>query len=194
MSHKKADYPSELAFQAAADALKCDINFIKAVAKVEAGPQGAFQDDGAPVILFERHKFRKHTGGKFDKSHPDLSNPKWGGYGRYSEQHAKLQRAAALDRDAALKSASWGLFQILGENYEQAGHATLQSFINAMYRSVDDHLAALVSFIQADARLVKAAREKDFTTFSRIYNGRDFEKTQHHTKMAAAFREFSANA
>ena len=187
----KADFPSEAAFQHAADALKCNVAAIKAIAKIEAGAYGAFLDSGEPVILFERHKFHRHTGGRFDKSHPDLSRKVGGGYGKVSEQHAKLARAAALDRDAALKSASWGLFQILGENFEQAGHSTLQSFINAMYRDVDDHLAALVCFIQADSRLLRAIRAEDFDTFARIYNGRDYWKSHYHTRMQAAFESFN---
>lgn len=187
----KLDHPSESAFEHAADALKCSVAAIKAVAAIEAGTVGAFLNTGEPVILFERHKFHRHTGGRFDRQYPDLSNEKPGGYGTVAEQHRKLARAVALDRTAALKSASWGLFQILGENYEQAGHATLQSFVNAMYRSADDHLAAFISLIQADGRLVKAIRARDFGTFARIYNGPGYAKHGYHTRMEAAFNRFN---
>jgi hypothetical protein len=105
---------SESESQAAAQKLNCDVAAVKAVAEVECGKYGAFLPTGDPVILFEHHKFSKFTGRKYDQTHPDISNRKSGGYGAVSEQHGKLARAAALDRDAALQSCSWGLFQVMG--------------------------------------------------------------------------------
>lgn len=184
----KADFPSDAAFAAAAWMLDCEEEAIRAVAEVEAGPHGAFLDDDAPVILFERHYFHRLTGGRWSAEHPDISNPKAGGYGRVSEQHGRLAKAAALDRDAALKSASWGLWQIMGANHKAAGHATIQAFINAMYRSVDDHLRAFVMFILADPRLLSAIRGRDWKAFARAYNGPGFARNSYDTKMAAAHR------
>lgn len=144
---------------------------MKAIAVVEAGPQGAFLQDGRPVILFERHLFHRLTDGRFD-SDSDISDARPGGYGAGGAwQHERLKSAALLDREAALKSCSWGLFQILGRNHEEAGFPILQRFINAMYRSADDHLRALVMFIRHDDRLVDAIRTKDWTSFARVYNG-----------------------
>lgn len=167
----KANYPSNEAFIAAAWMIDCDVAAIRAVARVEASSQGAFNSGGEPTILYERHLFHRLTQGRFDKSHPSLSNAVGGGYGKYSEQHAKLARAAKLDREAALKACSWGLFQILGQNHKLAGHHTVQSFVNAMYQNVDNHLRAFVFFIYADVRLLKAIREGDWLTFALAYNG-----------------------
>ncbi|NJM92326.1 MAG: N-acetylmuramidase family protein [Rhodospirillaceae bacterium] len=69
-----------------------------------------------PKILFERHIFHQRTNGKFDATHPDISHPKWGEYGKASAQYDRLGRAMALDRQAALESASWGLPQVMGFN------------------------------------------------------------------------------
>ena len=111
---------SESDFEAAASSLGVDVAAIKAVCEVEA-PRGGFQSNGEPTILFERHLFSRYTHGKWDASNPDISNPKPGGYGGTVAQHGRLQRAAKLDRQAALKATSWGKFQILGVNYGQAG-------------------------------------------------------------------------
>lgn len=161
---KLADY------QGAAAELGCEVEAVQAATQIEA-PRGGFQADGQPVILFERHHFSRLTGGKYDKTHPDISNPKRGGYGPSSAQHGRLARAAALSRTAALKSASWGKFQIMGSNHAAAGHPTLQGFINAMYASEQTQLAAFVAFIKADSRLLKAIRANDWHTFAEIYNG-----------------------
>lgn len=176
----KSDHPSELAYQSAAWLLRCEVRAIKAVAKVEVGPEGAFIDaTGEPVILYERHVFNRLTAGRhggyrapgLPGAYSLLSSSKPGGYGPVSVQHARLGAAVKLHKEAALKSCSWGLYQIMGENHKQAGYPVLQRFINAMYRGVDDHLRAFVMFIKADYRLVDAIREKDWGTFARIYNG-----------------------
>lgn len=180
-------------FRAAATSLGVPTAAIKAVAEIEA-PGAGFLETGEPRILFERHKFSRHTGGRYDSSHPDISNPHWGGYGKESDQHARLQRAARLDRDAAMKSASWGKFQILGENYAQAGFSTLQGFINAMYASEASQLKAFVNFIQADKRLHSALKSLDWRTFARIYNGPAYAANKYDTRLAAAFRKNSGVA
>lgn len=199
----KADFPSESALQSAADKIGCRVETIKAIAEVEAGPNGAFLDTGEPVILFEPHIFSRLTGGKFDgntvepkhldyrKIGPDwifISYPSWrpSRYGPVSVQHLRLQGAARFDRDAALKSCSWGLYQLMGFNHKRCGHKTIQSFVNAMYRSVDDHLEALVSFVLASPKMVKAIRERDAPTFARLYNGESYKKNEYDTRLIAA--------
>ena len=161
---------TEVDYQRASADLLCDVIAIKAVCNIEA-PRGFFNPDGTPVILFERHYFHRLTGGKYSKTHPSISNPKGGGYGKYSEQHKKLQLATELDREAALQSCSWGGFQIMGANYRKAGFQTLQAFVNAMYAGAEEHLDAFVAFIRADRRLVAAIRDHDWHTFAEIYNG-----------------------
>lgn len=177
-------------FDAAARSLGVSPAAIKAVSEIEA-PGPGFLPTGEPRILFERHKFHRHTGGRYDRAHPGISNPKWGGYGPESAQHFRLQQAAALDREAALKSASWGKFQILGENFKQAGFATLQGFINAMYASEADQLEAFVNFIRADKRLHAALKALDWKTFARIYNGPAYATNKYDTKLAAAYKRHS---
>lgn len=181
-------------YRRAAASLGCSVAAVVAVANVES-PRGPFLDDGRPSLLFERHKFHKHTRGRFSAAHPDISSSKPGGYGAEgAHQHARMERAAKLDRDAALKSASWGAFQILGENHEQAGHRTLQAFVNAMYRSASSQLDCFINFIRNDSRLLAAIRGLQWATFARIYNGPAYRDNDYDVKMAreyaAALKEF----
>jgi len=58
-------------------------------------------------ILFERHKFSRATSGRFDETHPGISNPVQGGYGAGgAHQYDRLAEAILLDREAALEGAS----------------------------------------------------------------------------------------
>ncbi len=204
---RKADFPSAEDFQAAAWLLKCDVAAIQAVAEVEAGPFGAFLQDEPgqpPVILFEPHIFHRLTKGKFagrkcpgaptDARWAVLSYPSWrpGWYGPGSVQHRRLHAAVQLSRSAALMSASWGLFQILGTNHAACGFPDIQRFVTAMYRSVEDHLRAFTMFIRHDKRLVDAIRSRDWATFARIYNGKSYARNKYDTRMAAAFRRLSS--
>ncbi len=182
---------SEDLYVEAASQLGCEVAAIKAVVKTEVDIRGAFDTSGRPTILFERHKFYKHTNGRFAQSDPDICNAVQGGYGRFSEQYPKLDRAIMLDRPAALKSASWGAFQILGENHVQAGHATVEAFVAAMKQSVAAQLKAFVAFVRGDGRLSTALRTRNWATFARIYNGPGYAKNQYDQHMRSNYQRFA---
>ncbi len=182
---------SEATYADMAARLQCEPAAIKAVVATEVAIRGPFDSQGRPTILFERHKFHNHTGGRFDKAHPDLSKPIYGGWGKFSEQYPKLDRAIALDRNAALKSASWGAFQILGENHVQAGHATVEGFVTAMKSGLLAQAEAFVAFVLADRRLLAALRQRNWATFARIYNGPKYKDNDYDGKMRANYQRFS---
>jgi hypothetical protein len=60
---------TEQDFERAAKRLRCEKAAIKAVANTESAGKG-FYADGFPVILFERHLFRKFTQGRYSKQFP----------------------------------------------------------------------------------------------------------------------------
>ena len=149
---------TEQRFKDSATRIGCSLSAIKAVAEVESGGNG-FLSTGEPVILFEPHIFWKRLKSrgidpaKLLANHPEYSDilyPTWkpGKYGPSSKQHSRLQRAQVINRDAALESASWGKFQILGMNWKLCGVQGLQEFINAMYSSEDEHLTLFVDYVR----------------------------------------------
>ncbi len=176
-------------YDRAASALGVDVPTIKAITEVEARGEG-FLRTGEPKILFEPHIFSRLTGGAYDKSHPDISYRQWkrGAYGPEDAQHEKLGKAARLDRDAAMQSASWGMFQIMGFNWKAAGFKSLQAFVNAMYRGVDGHLDALVGFVSNDPDMLRALQNRQWSAFARLYNGPGYKANRYDEKLAAAYR------
>lgn len=180
---------SEADYVQAAALLKCDVPSIKAVAEVESRGAG-FLKDGRPKILFERHKFRSATGGKYDKTHPDISNRQPGGYGAAGDhQWKRFDEAAALDRDAAISSCSWGKFQVMGFNFTVCGFATLEDFYAAMFKSEGEHLQAFCNFI-AGNNLGGALRKHQWATLAQGYNGKDYKINQYDVKLAAAYKKY----
>ncbi len=155
----------------AAKTLGCEVRAIKAVSSVEA-PHGGFLPDGRPTILFESHAFHKATNGQYDASHPGISTSSWvhnyGEGGAY--QYDRLEEAIALNRTAALSSASWGRYQIMGSNFTDAGYDTVEAFVADMCVSEAYQLDAFVAFLQ-NTGTDKALVAKDWREFARRYNG-----------------------
>lgn len=182
-------------FAAAAASLGCDVAAIKAVAQVEA-PKGGFAPDGRPTILFEGHIFYRETKGRFAASHPTLCFPKWDRrfYAKTQDgEHARLAEAMKLDRKAALRSASWGKFQIMGFNHVAAGYDYLDAFVAAMGLTERHQLDAFVGFLKSQ-KLDAALREGRWKDFARGYNGPRYAENQYDVKLAAAHARYAKEA
>lgn len=130
-----------------------------------------------PIILFERHKFHAMTDGAYDRSHPDISDPRWGGYGLQSLQYARLAAAFALAPTAALMACSWGAAQVLGQNHDRVGYSTVTDMVKAMVQSEERHLRAMTDFIDAEG-IAPKLRDRDWAGFARRYNGSAY--AEHH--------------
>src|SRR5579863_7318823 len=151
-----------------------------------------FLPDRRPPILYERHIFSRLTGGKFDDG--DISSPTRGGYGPSgAAQYDRLSRAIALNRDAALKSTSWGLAQIMGMNFGLAGFGGVEEMVTAMCDSEDSQLLAFGAFLKS-SKLDTALRIHDWTNFARGYNGSSFAENHYDTKLQEEFQKFSTGA
>ncbi len=184
MTLKLSDY------QRAAKELGVELAAVKSVVEVESRGQG-FLDSGEPVILFERHVFNRRLRNKgiIVRDKPDIVNPVAGGYKGGAEEHKRLQRAVEIHREAALESASWGLFQIMGYHWKALGYKSLQAFINEMYKDEAAHLDAFVKFIKVSPRIHRALKDKDWATFASGYNGPAYKRNRYDERLAAAYNK-----
>lgn len=180
-------------YEAAAARLNCEWEAVAAVAQVESGPLGAFTPEGKPVILFERHLFSRKTNSRFDQSNPSVSNRTAGGYPRsQADRWAQLTEAYALDPEAALQSASYGRFQVLGQNFPNLQMANAHDYVSKLARSEKDQLEAFEGFIRAN-NLADELQRKDWTGFASRYNGPGYAANQYDTKMAEAYARLKAD-
>jgi hypothetical protein len=151
-----------------------------------------FLPDRRPPILYERHILSRLTGGKFDDG--DISSPTPGGYGPSgAPQYDRLDRAIALDRNAALQSASWGLSQIMGMNFAMVGFGGVEEMVSAMCDSEDGQMLAFAAFLKS-SKLDTALQTHDWTTFARGYNGPNYARNQYDKKLQSQFEKFSTGA
>lgn len=189
---------TEKMFTDTAASLGIETEAIKAVAEVESGGDG-FLPTGHPKILFEPHVFwselkkrgidpTKITGAQ------DILYPVWGSkpYGKNSDQPNRLERAIKINKEAALSSASWGKFQIMGYNFELAGFITVDAFVAAMHIDEDQHLAAFANFIH-NKGLGVYLNPFDPEKFALGYNGKGYKKNHYDTKLAAAYQKFKSS-
>lgn len=190
---------SENQYKKSAEKIGCEVAAVKAVAAVESNGSG-FQSDGTPTILFEPHIFWKQLKAKGinpeellkkDPSLSDILYPVWGSkpYGKYSAQANRLERAVKINREAALMSASYGLFQIMGFNWKLCGVSSLQDFINAMYKNEDSHLDMFDDYI-VNSGLSDELKNKDWKGFAASYNGPLYRKNQYDVKLKNAYNKF----
>lgn len=161
---------------------------IHAVLDVEAAGTG-FDKQGRPKMLFEPHVFWRELGpgAKRDRAAREgLAYPRWkpGAYPR--DSYPRMAKALAIDEDAALRSASWGLPQMMGFNCKLAGYPTAKAMVEAFLDDEETHLAAMVRFIKATG-LGDELQRHDWKGFARGYNGPGFAKNGYDRKLAQAF-------
>jgi hypothetical protein len=148
--------------------------------------------DLRPQILYERHVFHRLTQGKFDDG--DISDPKPGGYGASgAHQYGRLAVAVAEDRTAALQSCSWGIGQIMGENYAMAGFPDVEQMVAAMSESEDRQLAAMGNFLMS-SRLNVPLQAHDWASFARGYNGANYAINRYDIRLNGEFQKYNAGA
>lgn len=190
---------TELQFQQAAKLLNCDPAVIKAVNQVESSGNG-FLKDGRPKILFEGHIFWKQLllagidPKPLQKANSDILYPVWNlatVRPLYKmDQYVRLEKAKKINENAALMSASWGAFQIMGFNYKLCNRASVQDFVTAQQDEYNQ-LQCFCNYIKS-THLDVNLQHLDWKGFARAYNGPDYLKNQYDTKLARAYNSFKA--
>jgi hypothetical protein len=186
---------------------------VKAVVSVESSGRGHLSD-GRAKILFEGHLFWKNlqNEGKtlaeveeLAKANPDILFKHWtrqhykGGLG----EHERLKRAKAIHPKAAVYSASWGLFQILGQNLEDniksRNYLNYEDFEKKQHENELYHFLDFLAFITTKSHKGKKLYEYiqgddesayNWAAFAYGYNGQGYKANKYDTKLAEAYAKF----
>lgn len=176
---------------------------IHALLEVETLGSG-FDKHDRPKMLFEPHKFYKHLSGKKRNQAVEqgLAYKDWGTKKYPSDSYPRLEKAMEIDSKAALLSASWGLGQIMGENYRMAGYDSVGAMVDAFKDDEENHLEAMVSFIKSagiddDLRRIEEKTQSgqrvtasDWIPVVRVYNGAGYAKNDYHNRAARAYNKW----
>jgi hypothetical protein len=172
---------------------------ILAIQSVESGNNG-YLPDGRPKILFEGHVFWRmlKAAGKnpadYVQGNEDILFEKQdrSKYVGGPAEYVRLEKAQKIDRVAALKSASWGEFQIMGFNHKAVGYPDVDSFVESMKQPGAGQIRAVLAFMDHN-KLLPLVRgpNKNFARFAAAYNGAGYKKNQYDVKLQKAYDRFS---
>lgn len=173
-----------------ASEIQCGEDELHAVLDVETSG-GSADSKGRLKMLFEPHVFyRELKGAERDAAvKAGIAYPNWRS-GYPADSYPRLMKAIAINETAALMAASWGLGQILGENYKLAGYESPQAMVAAFSADEENHLQAMVDFIKGRG-LARALARHDWGAFAYGYNGPKYAAHGYDKKLAAAHAKWS---
>lgn len=170
---------------------------LRTVIEVETSGKG-FNSAGWVEFLFEPHRFYANLKSQPDKLKQAIASgcayPTWRGPGSYPKtlqlRIQQFQRAASIDETAAIKSASWGLGQIMGEECVEVGYSSPQAMLAAFADSERNQVEGMLRLIRhrgIDKDLLNFPNMDACRHFALRYNGRAYEKNNYHVKLHDAF-------
>ncbi|MBL8578249.1 MAG: DUF3380 domain-containing protein [Mesorhizobium sp.] len=183
-------------------ALQFDIEAaaLLAVAEVESGGAVFALIDGReePLIRFEGHYFDRRLSGHalVVARTAGLASPHAGAIANPTSQAARwrmLERATAINRQAAHESVSWGLGQVMGAHWAWLGFDTVEALVTEARAGAAGQARLMARFIDK-AGLRPSLLAHDWEAFARGYNGPNYRKSAYHTKLATAYRRFAAGS
>lgn len=176
---------------------------VKAVNEVESGGKG-FLINGKPVILFEGHVFwdqlkkRGIDPAKYaTDNNRNILYSEWvkshyqGGVREYDrlEKAINIIPNSQIVREAALSSASWGAFQIMGFHAKDLGYSNVEEFVSKMNIHEREHLDAFGRFLQKNG-LITLLANKQWAKFAERYNGKGYRTNKYDERLEKAYNKY----
>jgi len=175
---------------------------LHAIADVESGGIGGYDQRGRVTILVEPHIFSRATNHAFDRSHPWISYPNWVRYEKnaappaafpahpYSfsmdDRYGLMAMMAELDPDAAVSACSAGRFQQLFYGWKDLRFGSAEALFAKIANSERDQLEVLMIYLVAHG-LKAAVIARDWRAIARGYNGPG-QVDAYAPKLAEAFK------
>jgi hypothetical protein len=184
---------------AAAKANGIDPAALCALVEVETGGKLFEQDGRTPQFLYERHvAFREAKAvsrtclAAFQRA--GLAIPKWDRATQYRDQRTSAQRleliarARSIDEEVALRSASWGLGQTMGNLAQALGFASARSMV-AHQRTPAGQIDCMIRELKR-SHLTAPMNCGDWRHVARLYNGPGYAANRYHERLADAYKRW----
>lgn len=159
---------------------------LKAIIQVESGQHGFSEKTGKIIIQFEPSWFkREYSHWQQDTKHTLWQSNK---VGDQTQEWAAFNDAFAENADAAMKSTSIGMMQVMGFHYAEIGFKTVGEMWDDAKISEANQVAQAVKWIKTVPALDKALKAKDWDKVAYYYNGAEYEKFHYADRLASAYR------
>ncbi len=165
---------------------------LRAFAQVEARNRGSYSS-GALVCLYEPDvAWRNTSGAKRDKlTRSGLAYRKWKSGNYPKSSFPRIDKCAALaGEEVAALASSWGLGQVLGENYKTLGFSSAVAMVRNFAESEANQLEGVILFIKKTPGLEKALQAHNWGKVARLYNGPGYAKHNYHGRLAKAHQRW----
>lgn len=176
---------------------------VHALIEVETRGTG-FDKHGRVIMLFEPHKFYANLRGanRTLAVGQGLAYPRWGEKKYPLDSYPRLAKAMLIDETAALRSCSWGMGQVMGDNFKMLKFKTVQEMVRAFADDEEKQLQGMIDFIKGaniddDLRRIEQKTDvgqrviaQDWVPVVRVYNGAGYFKNNYHNRAAAAYNRW----
>lgn len=137
---------------------------------VETGGQGFDKETHKITIQFEPAWFKKQApyapSGKWSVNKVEVQAKEW----------IAFNDAYSKNPEAAMKSTSIGLGQIMGFHYKRLGYATVNDMWDDAKKGIARQVYQLVKFINTDNNLKIALMNCEWSRVATIYNGSGYQQ------------------
>jgi hypothetical protein len=168
---------------------------LHAFMEVEAAGSG-FDSAGRPKMLFEPHLFYRELSGekRTEAVRQGLARATRKVNGKVpkypNESYTRLAAAIKIDEEAAYRSASWGLTQILGKWHKDLGYATAKAMVEAFMDDEANHLEATIKLLK-QWKVDDDLKAHRWTTVALAWNGPDQASHGYDRKLAREYARWS---
>lgn len=145
-----------------------DPNYLRAFTEVEGSGIGFSDVTGKMLIQFEPSYMKRFLA---SEGIPDAGSWLNNGIGNQPVEYAAFQSASAQSEEAAMKSCSIGMMQVMAANYQMVGFPTVQAMWSYADLSEKNQVEIGVRFIMANKVLYNAVKNKVSSVVAYYYNG-----------------------
>jgi len=145
-----------------------DPNYLKGFDEVEGSGIGFSDYTGRMLIQFEPSWMKRFL---LQDKEPVTGTWLNNGIGNQTVEYKAFEAACQSDKEAAMKSCSIGMMQVMGFHFKDLGFSSVQNMWSYADQSEINQLNLGVEFIKSNPVLYKAVKEKNSSVVAYYYNG-----------------------
>jgi hypothetical protein len=158
---------------------------LKSIIQVESGQRGFDPDTGKIIIQFEPAWFmREYKDWKAETRHTTWHSNK---VGNQESEWKAFNSAFSVNADAAMKSTSIGMMQIMGFHYAETGFKTVGEMWDFAKVSEYNQVLLAVKWIKTVAPLDLAIKNKHWQKIAYYYNGENYRAYRYDKRLLSAY-------
>jgi hypothetical protein len=158
---------------------------LKSIIQVESGQHGFHPVTGKIIIQFEPAWFmREYKDWAAETRHTTWHSNK---VGNQDAEWKAFNSAFAVNADAAMKSTSVGMMQLMGFHYAETGFKKVGHMWDFAKESEHNQVLLAIKWIKTVPPLDLAIKKKDWHKIAYYYNGENYSAFCYDTRLLSAY-------